>query len=67
MSKVVWPLFIGLVVIMCVWAGVLFLTAKGDTVKLKSAQSMVIWIVVGVTVGLLSYSLIDFIRGLIPV
>lgn len=53
---VVWVVF-GLIVVLCfVVAGVMFLTANGQPEKIKTAQSAVIWGVVGVIVGIVAYS-----------
>lgn len=65
LDKVVWPIFLGLVVIMFIWAGVLFLTAQGDPGKIGAARKAVIWAVVGVMVGFLAFSAVTLIRNII--
>lgn len=55
--KFIWPVFIGLAILMFLLAGVYFLTAQGDPGKLKEARSALIWGIVGVVVGILSFSL----------
>jgi len=53
---ILWPIFIGLVVIMITWAGILYLTARGEPGKIQTANKVLIWGVVGVAVGILAYS-----------
>lgn len=55
-KMVMWPLFSGLVVIMFMYAGILYLTANGDPSRLTKAKSAVIWAVAGIAVGILAYS-----------
>ncbi len=50
------PIFITFAVIMFMWAGALFLIARGDPNQVKTAGHALIWAVVGVVVGALSYS-----------
>ena len=49
-DKIAWPIFLGLVVIMFIWAGILFLTAQGDPGKISAARKAVIWAVLVVAV-----------------
>jgi hypothetical protein len=65
LTVVIYPLFAGLVVIMSIYAGIMFLTARGDPGKLKTAQTTFIWIVIGITVGLLAYVIIGLVRNII--
>lgn len=53
----IWPLFIGFAVIMFIVAGLLFLSAQGDPGKVRDARNAVVWGVVGVVVGIISFSL----------
>ena len=55
LSMIVWPLFIGLVIIMSIWAGILFLTARGSEDQLGKAKKFVVWIIVGIFVAILGY------------
>ncbi|MDO8530091.1 MAG: hypothetical protein Q7S10_01665 [bacterium] len=64
-DKVAWPIFLGLVVIMFIYAGILFLTASGDPTKIGNARRAVIWAVVGVAVGFLAFSAVGLIRTII--
>ncbi len=65
LSKVILPLFSGLIIIMFVYAGFLFLTAQGDPTKIATARKVVIWGIVGVVVAFLSYSIVGFITTII--
>ena len=62
-ETVVWIVFTCIVVICFVWAGVLFLTARGEPEKLKTAKSAFIWGVVGVVVGIIAYSIIAIVSA----
>ena len=67
MDYVVWPIFTGVIVIMFIYAGFLFLTAAGDPTKITSAKKAAIWAIVGIVVGLLAFGVantIQFILGL---
>jgi hypothetical protein len=55
--NLIWPIFAGFAVIMLIWAGILFLVARGDMTKLTQARGALIWGVVGVAVALLSFSI----------
>ena len=56
LSNVVWPIFIGLVVIMSIWAGILFLIAQGDATKVAQARKAFLWVVIGILVAVFGYS-----------
>ena len=60
----VWIIFTGIVVVCFVVAGILLLTAGGQPEKLQSAKSAVIWGVAGIIVGILAYSILAIIMGL---
>lgn len=60
-TNVLFIIFAGLVVIMFLWAGVLYLTAQGDPGQIQKANKAVIFALVGTAVGLLGYSVKDFI------
>jgi|SRR3989344_7272746 len=53
----IWPIFLGFAIIMFIVAGFLFLTAQGESSKLKLARDSVIYGVVGVIVGILAFSI----------
>jgi heme/copper-type cytochrome/quinol oxidase subunit 2 len=61
-TMVLAPIFVGLVTIMFVWAGFLYLTAQGDPSKVQKANQAVIWAVVGVAVGLLAHLVRPFVN-----
>jgi len=55
----------GIVVIVFLFAGLMYLTAKGDPAKIATANKMLIWGAVGTAVAILSTSFEGFIRGLL--
>ncbi len=57
--------FSGVAVICFIYAGVLFLTAGGDATKLETARSAAIWGTVGVAVGILAFSIIQIMSGVL--
>jgi len=52
----IWTIFAGMIVIMLVWAGIMFLTAAGDPEKLGRAKKAFMWGIVGVIVGIIAFS-----------
>ena len=58
----IWPIIVGIVIVIFVVAGFLFLIAQGDPSKIKTAQQAVIWGVVGIIVILLAFSIITIIQ-----
>jgi hypothetical protein len=64
---VVGPIFFGLIIIMFIWAGILFLTAQGDPTKITGAKKAVLWAVVGTAVGLLAFSVKGIIAKILGV
>ena len=59
----VWWVFMGIVVILFIIAGIQFLTAQGDPTKLEQARQFVIWGAGGVLVGVLAFSIITIVRN----
>jgi hypothetical protein len=53
---ILWPIFIGAIIIMLLWAGFLFVTAQGDPGKIGTAKKTALWAVVGIVVGIFAYS-----------
>jgi hypothetical protein len=53
----IWPVFIGVGMLMFLIAGFVFLTAQGDPSKIKEARQAMIWGTVGIVVGILSFSM----------
>lgn len=64
-KTVLFWIFDGLVVIMVVWAGVLYLVAHGDPSKVQAANKALVWALVGVAVGLLANFASGFVNWLI--
>jgi len=57
--------FGGVTVICFLIAGVLFLTANGEPEKIKQARSALYWGVAGVVVGILAFSIIAIVSGVL--
>jgi len=64
-NLILWPIFSGLVVIIFIWAGILYLTARGEPGKIQAANKALIWGMVGVAVGILAYSAYNIVYWLI--
>lgn len=62
---IVWPLFIGLAIVMFIWAAILMMTAQGDEGKLGTARKAIIWAVVGIIVVIVSFSAVRIIKRII--
>lgn len=62
---ILWPLLIGVSLIMLVYAGLMFVIAHGDPSKITSARNAVIWAVVGIAVAILGYSAVATVRLII--
>ncbi len=56
-SQIVWPVFVGLSVIMFIYSGFMFLTANGDPNKITQAKQALIWAIIGIGLGILAYSI----------
>jgi 4-amino-4-deoxy-L-arabinose transferase-like glycosyltransferase len=65
MNMVVWPIFIGAIVIMTIWAAILFITANGDPGKIATAKKAVLWVIIGIIVGLAAFSAERLVRQVI--
>jgi len=65
LSMVVWPVFVGAVVIMFIYAGFLFVSSEGDPTKITKAKMAVIWATVGIVVGILAYSAENIIKTIL--
>lgn len=66
LNMVVWPVFLGLIVIMFIWAGILYLTARGDPEKFKKANLAVVFAIIGIIVAILGYKAYATLRVIIP-
>ena len=62
---VVWPVFLALVIIMFIWAGILYLTAHGDQTKIATANKALIYAVVGIIVAIVAFSVVGLIRAVL--
>ncbi|MFA6190394.1 MAG: hypothetical protein WC711_02675 [Candidatus Staskawiczbacteria bacterium] len=61
----IWVIFAFIVLVCFVIAGIFFLTAMGDPAKLKIAKSALIWGIAGVVVGIVAYSILWIIGGVL--
>lgn len=62
-ENALWIIFGLIAVIAFVMAGILFLTAGGQPEKIQSARSAFIWGIAGVVVGIVAYSVVAIISG----
>jgi hypothetical protein len=67
LNIVIWPVFIGASLIMLIYAGFLFVTAAGDPSKISAAKKAVVFALIGITVGLLAFSVVSFIKRIVGV
>ncbi|TSC94667.1 MAG: Uncharacterized protein CEN87_388 [Parcubacteria group bacterium Licking1014_1] len=63
----IWSVFVIIVLVAFVIAGIKFLTAGGDAEKIKEARTAFIWGIAGVVVGIVAYSIVAIMRNLIGV
>lgn len=52
-----------LAVTMIVWSGFKYITSAGDTSKVTSAKSTLIYAVVGLIIAILAYAIVTFVRN----
>jgi len=64
---VLWPIFGGLVIVMFIYAGILFVTAQGDPSKISTARKAVLWAVVGIIVAFVAFSAVKLMREILGV
>ena len=62
LKMVVWPAFLGAVIIMFIWAGFLFLSSHGEPAKIDQAKKAVLFAVIGVIVAFIAFSAIGLIK-----
>jgi hypothetical protein len=67
LSFIVWPIFVGVVIIMFIYAGILFATASGDPGRVATAKKAVIWAFIGAIVGVAAYSAVNIIGSILGV
>ena len=59
-----WIIFAALAVIMFLYSGIIFLTAQGEPAKVSTARQAFLWGVIGVIVGIISYSIITVVGSI---
>jgi hypothetical protein len=59
----IWPVIIGIIIILFIIAGFEFITAQGDSAKIGKARQFVIWGIVGIVVVLLAFSMVSIIQN----
>jgi len=62
---VVWPAFVTVSVVMFIWVGFLFLSAKGEPGKIDAARKALVWAVVGIVVALLAFYIIKIVGTIV--
>jgi hypothetical protein len=66
-SLVIWPVFAGLVIIMVMYAGILFVTSSGDPSKITRAKQAVLWAAIGGAIGIVAYVAVGFLKTILGV
>ena len=66
-NLVVWPIFAGVVILMFIWAGFLYLKARGEPEAISKANKAMIWAIVGVIVGVFAFSATQIIKTLLGI
>jgi len=57
--------FVGLAaVVMGLWAGILFITAGGDSAKVTTARNILLYAIVGIAVAILAFSLVAISKSI---
>ena len=49
-------------VIMGLYSGMLFITARGNTAQLETARQILIYVVIGITIAILAFSIVVITR-----
>jgi hypothetical protein len=60
--NVIWQIFFGLSIVMFIIAGIDFLTARGDPVKIATAEKFVVWGVIGIVVAIIGFSIVTIVQ-----
>lgn len=63
LKDIAWPTLAGIVIVMFMYAGIMFATAEGEPEKIRKARAAVIWAVVGMILGILAYSIPTIINS----
>ena len=58
-----WPIFIGVAVLMFLIAAFMFLFARGNAEQVAAARQALLWGVIGIVVGILAFSIPFVIRN----
>ncbi|MDO8486455.1 MAG: hypothetical protein Q7S77_02055 [Candidatus Staskawiczbacteria bacterium] len=66
-NNVVWPIAIGIIVVLWIVTGVLFLTALGDSSKLTAAKNSLLASIAGTIIIVIANSVIAIIRNALGV
>jgi len=66
LNIILWPILMGGVVIMFIYAGFMFVTAAGDPTKVATARKAALFAIVGLIVAFLSFSIVDIAKTLFP-
>ena len=61
-NLIIWPIAVGIVIILFIIAGLKFITAQGEPSKIGEARKMVLWGIIGVIVILISFSIIQIVK-----
>ena len=61
----IWIIFTVIVVLSFIYAGIMFLTASGDSKKLETAKQAFVWGVVGVIVGVIAFTIITIVSRVV--
>lgn len=61
----IWIIFTVIVVVSFLVAGIAFLTAQGQSEKLKLAKAAFIWGIAGVAVGLLAFGILTIVERIL--
>jgi hypothetical protein len=64
-GSALWAIFTAIVVFCFIYSGVLFLSSSGEPAKLAKARASFFWGIAGVIVGIIAYSIINIVSGII--
>lgn len=64
MTMILWPLFVGIAVIMTFWSGYLFLAARNDPSKILIARKVAVVTIIGVVIALAAKGIIEVIENI---
>lgn len=67
LTMVLWPVLAGVIVVMFIWAGFIFLTAQGEPGKITQAKKAVLWGTIGIGVALAGFSAENIVKSILGV